>query len=343
MAEWPNAYAWKAYVTEMLPGVRIPPSPPIIKFEQEKKYSNINNVNLLKTFFYSLKKSLFESKYYKDVAKVNFWFSFKYLWFLLFILVIFKSIFLGGQYLKSRPQIQPGVNRLLTYTENFYPRGLELKIKNGQLATNVKEPYTFDLEENKWQTDQRHLLIIDTKGSIENYPNYDTYVLATKNAIVYPSKSTSNQIEQTSVFYFRDLKQDFTLNKNVYNNLLNVVRPYTYKVLFFVDYIVVACLFLFLIFGSLFWTGGIMFGLLFLGVSFMLGIFMRLASIGAVVMFAFMYLAVGLPPQNNPFIDDHIVYILVVIVLALNDSGKYLGFGNSWERTSFVASHKVFK
>ena len=248
MAEWPNAYAWKAYVTEMLPGVRIPPSPPIIKFEQEKKYSNINNVNLLKTFFYSLKKSLFESKYYKDVAKVNFWFSFKYLWFLLFILVIFKSIFLGGQYLKSRPQIQPRVNRLLTYTENFYPRGLELKIKNGQLATNVKEPYTFDLEENKWQTDQRHLLIIDTKGSIENYPNYDTYVLATKNAIVYPSKSTSNQIEQTSVFYFRDLKQDFTLNKNVYNNLLNVVRPYTYKVLFFVDYIVVACLFLFLIF-----------------------------------------------------------------------------------------------
>ncbi len=221
-------------------------------------------MNSLKTFFYSLKKSLFELKYYKDVAKVNLWFSFKYLWFLLFILVIFKSIFLGGQYLKSRPQIQPGVNRLLTYAENFYPKGLELKIKNGQLSTNVKEPYTFDLEENKWQTDQRHLLIINTKGSIENYPNYNTYVLATKNAIVYPSKSTSNQIEQTSVFYFRDLKQDFTLNKNVYNNLLNVVRPYTYKILFFADYIVVACLFLFLIFGSLFWTGGTMFGLLFL-------------------------------------------------------------------------------
>src|SRR3989344_2102150 len=36
-----------------------------------------------------------------------------------------------------------------------------------------------------------------------------------------------------------------------------------------------------------------MLGLLFLGVSFMLGIFMRLASIGAVIMFSLMYLAVG--------------------------------------------------
>src|SRR3989339_1569285 len=106
-------------------------------------------MNPLKTFFYSFKKSLFEPKYYKDVAKVSFWFSFKYLWFLFFILIIFKSIFLGGQYLKSRPQIQPEVNRLLTYAENFYPRGLELKIRNGQLSTNVKEPYTFYLEKNQ--------------------------------------------------------------------------------------------------------------------------------------------------------------------------------------------------
>ena len=27
MAEWPNAYAWKAYMAEMSSGVRIPPSP----------------------------------------------------------------------------------------------------------------------------------------------------------------------------------------------------------------------------------------------------------------------------------------------------------------------------
>jgi len=221
-------------------------------------------MNPLKTFFYSFTRSLFEPKYYKDVAKAKFWFSFKYLLCLLFILVFIKSFSLGGQYLKNRPYVQPGINKLLAYAENFYPKDLGLKINKGQLSTNVEEPYIFDLEKNEWQTDQRHLLIIDTKGSIENYPNYNTYVLATKNAVVYPSKSTNNRIGETSVFYFRDLKQDFTLNKKVYDNFLNIVRPYTYRILFFVDYIVLAFLFLFLIFGSLFWAGGVMFGLVFL-------------------------------------------------------------------------------
>ncbi len=221
-------------------------------------------MNSLKTFFYSFTRSLFEPKYYKDVAKVKFWFSFKYLWFLLFVLVLIKSIMLGGTYIKNRPYIQPEINKFLTYAENFYPKGLELKIRNGQLSTNVKEPYIFNLEKNELQVDQRHLLIIDTKGSIENYPDYNAYVLATKNAVVYPSKSTNNQIGETSVFYFRDIKQDFTLNKNIYDNILNVVQPYTHRVLFFADYIVLAFLFLFLIFGSLFWAVGVMFGLVVL-------------------------------------------------------------------------------
>lgn len=221
-------------------------------------------MNPLKTFFYSFTRSLFEPKYYKDVAKSNFWFSFKYLWFLLFILTLIKGFTLGGQYLKSRPQIQPEVNKFVTYAENFYPKALELKIKKGQLSTNVQEPYIFDLEKTKLQTGQKHFLIIDTKGSIENYPNYNSYILATKNAVVYPSKSENNRIGETSVFYFRNLKQNFTLNKNIYNNFLNVIRPYSNKVLFFVDYFALMFLFLFLIFGSLFWTGGVMFGLVFL-------------------------------------------------------------------------------
>lgn len=217
----------------------------------------------LKTFFYSLKRSLFEPEYYKDVAKARFWFSFKYLWFLLFILVFIKSFVFAGQYFKSRPRIQPGVNKFITYAENFYPKGLELKVRNGQLSTNAREPYLFDIEKSNWQYD-KHLLIIDTKGSIENYPNYNSYVLATKNAVVYPSKSESNRIGETKVFYFRGLKQDVTLNKKIYSNFLNIIRPYSNKALFFVDYFVVVFMILSLIFGSLLWTGLVMFGLVFL-------------------------------------------------------------------------------
>lgn len=223
-------------------------------------------MNPLKTFFYSLKQSLFNPPYYKDVAKVGFWFSFKYLWFLFMILVLIKSVTFGASYLKNRPYISPGVNKIMDRVSGLYPSNLKLKITNGQLSTNVEEPYIFDLEEQREWGDSRHLLIIDTQGSIEDYPSYDAYILATKNAVVYPSKSQNNNIKQTSVFYFRDLKQDFVLDKNIYDNLLNVVRPYTQKAPLFTDWLVTTGLIFFLIFGSLFWSLWTMIGLLFLTV-----------------------------------------------------------------------------
>jgi len=221
-------------------------------------------MNSLKTFFYSIKKSLFNPEYYDEVAKAGFGFSYKYLWFLLFILTFIKSLTFAGSYLKNRPQIQPGISKFMDKAQTIYPGDLELKIINGQLYTNTQEPFFFDLDNRVTADLRRHFLIIDTKGTIENYPNYNTSILATKNAVVYPSKSNNNRIEQTSVFYFRDLKKDVTLNKKIYDNFLNLVKPYTYRALFFIDSFAVSFLLLFLVFGSLFWTGGVMTGLLFL-------------------------------------------------------------------------------
>ena len=119
-------------------------------------------MNPLKTFFYSFKKSLFEPKYYLDIVKASFGFSFKYLWFLLFILTFLKVLTFGGQYLFNRNRIQPEVNKLMVYAGNFYPEELKLQIKNGQLSTNAQEPYVFEFEKNKLPTSQKHFLIIDT-------------------------------------------------------------------------------------------------------------------------------------------------------------------------------------
>lgn len=219
-------------------------------------------MELLKTFFYSLKKSLIDLEYHQDIAKASFWFSMKYLWFLLFIFVFIRGIFLGSDYLKNRPFIQPAINRGITYAEKLYPPGLELKIKNGQLSTNVKEPYIYDLDHKLKVKDDRHLLVIDTKGSIENYPDYNTYVLATKNAIIYPSKANGNEIEQTSVFFFSNLKQDFTLNQKIFKNFLDNIRPYTFNALYFIDWLALVGISMFMFFGSFFWLIGIMLGLL---------------------------------------------------------------------------------
>ena len=59
-----------------------------------------------------------------------------------------------------------------------------------------------------------------------------------------------------------------------------------------------------------------MLGLLFVGVSLLINRFVRLGSIAGMAMVLLMYLAV-LPPENNPLIDDHIVYALVFLFFAV--------------------------
>lgn len=79
-----------------------------------------------------------------------------------------------------------------------------------------------------------------------------------------------------------------------------------------------------------------MLGLLFIGMSLTFGIFVKLGSLAGVVMLFLMYTAVGILPANHPFIDEHFVYILVMIGLMVSDSGNYLGFGKTWSNTTLV-------
>jgi thiosulfate dehydrogenase (quinone) large subunit len=75
--------------------------------------------------------------------------------------------------------------------------------------------------------------------------------------------------------------------------------------------------------------------LLAIGVALILGIGMRLAAIGGAVLTVMMW-SVVLPPASNPFMDDHLVYALVLIALALLGAGNTLGLGRTWVRTELV-------
>lgn len=85
-----------------------------------------------------------------------------------------------------------------------------------------------------------------------------------------------------------------------------------------------------------------MLGLLGVGISLILGIFVRLAAIFGSMMLLFMYLAV-LPPANNPLLDDHIIYILVLAILAMYNSGKYFGLGRLWGMSPAVKKHSLLR
>jgi len=79
-----------------------------------------------------------------------------------------------------------------------------------------------------------------------------------------------------------------------------------------------------------------------LGVALTLGIGMRLAAIGGAIMYSMMYTVV-LPTVSNPFIDDHIVGLLVVVLLALIGAGHVWGLGTAWNKVDIVKRYPILR
>jgi thiosulfate dehydrogenase (quinone) large subunit len=75
--------------------------------------------------------------------------------------------------------------------------------------------------------------------------------------------------------------------------------------------------------------------LLGIGIALILGIGMRIAATAGALLLVLMWTAV-LPPANNPFMDDHLIYAAVLVVLALMGAGNDLGLGRRWATTPLV-------
>ena len=68
-----------------------------------------------------------------------------------------------------------------------------------------------------------------------------------------------------------------------------------------------------------------MLGLLFIGLTLLVNRYVWWGCIAGIAQLSLMYLAL-LPPENHPFIDDHIVYILALAFIAVSDKeGRKIG------------------
>jgi thiosulfate dehydrogenase [quinone] large subunit len=85
-----------------------------------------------------------------------------------------------------------------------------------------------------------------------------------------------------------------------------------------------------------------MLGLAGIGVALMLGVTMRIATYAGALLLMMMWSA-ALWPANNPFVDEHIVYVLVLFMLLLSGAGKTFGLGRWWEQTRLVRRFPILK
>jgi thiosulfate dehydrogenase [quinone] large subunit len=78
-----------------------------------------------------------------------------------------------------------------------------------------------------------------------------------------------------------------------------------------------------------------MIGLLGIAVALLFGIGMRIAAVSGAVLLVLMWSA-SLPPQDDMFMDNHLIYTLVLLGLAVVGAVNTLGLGRWWPQTSLV-------
>jgi thiosulfate dehydrogenase [quinone] large subunit len=72
-----------------------------------------------------------------------------------------------------------------------------------------------------------------------------------------------------------------------------------------------------------------MLGMGLVGTALVLGLGMRLAAVGAVALMGSLYLT-SLPLENNPVVDEHLLYAVLAVALAAVRAGHALGLGGVW-------------
>jgi hypothetical protein len=187
-----------------------------------------------RTFAYSFFRSATSPLYYHDIIHTRFSFSLKF--FLFFSLLFATTATVYFWIFLIRP-LKPAILSIPSNFATIYPPELEIVIQDGQVSTNVSEPYFIPVSQlnnaienirnqvlgaSTAQND--YLLVIDTKADIEDFYLYQTYALLTQNYLVY----VSNEDSPTSQLRVINLQEvsDVTVNQQTVTDIVNQLNPY---------------------------------------------------------------------------------------------------------------------
>lgn len=94
--------------------------------------------------------------------------------------------------------------------------------------------------------------------------------------------------------------------------------------------------------GNIFVDWLFMMGLLLIGLALLLGIGIKIAAWTGSLLMLLLYLA-AMPPEHNPIVDEHIIYIFTLLLLYKTQAGYPLGLGKWWSNTRLVQKYKFLQ
>lgn len=169
-------------------------------------------MNFLKT----IQNSIYSPGVYSTFLTKSFKSSLGYFLLLALLLTTIRLITLISPLLIEAPK---ALQEFGTNVINCYPKGLEVKISDGQVSINAKEPYFISCQD----LDQgQNLVVIDTQTpfSATQFNQYQTQAWITQDAVVLKK----NQYETRS--YGLNQIKDFKLNREIINSYYQIITPY---------------------------------------------------------------------------------------------------------------------
>jgi thiosulfate dehydrogenase [quinone] large subunit len=94
--------------------------------------------------------------------------------------------------------------------------------------------------------------------------------------------------------------------------------------------------------GNPLWDWLFMAGLAGLGLALILGIGLRLAAYSGTLMMALMYIAL-FQPENNPALDEHVIYALVMLGLSQSKSARRWSLYGWWSKQKIVKKYPILE
>jgi thiosulfate dehydrogenase (quinone) large subunit len=83
-----------------------------------------------------------------------------------------------------------------------------------------------------------------------------------------------------------------------------------------------------------------MLSMLLIGLGLITGVMTRIAAVGGIVWLAVFYVATAIWPEHNPFVDEHVIYAVVLLLLIYANAGRYYGLGKIWQRMDVVKDRR---
>ncbi len=175
---------------------------------------------MIMNFFKKILWSIYSPSFYSEVLTSGRGKAFGYFFMLIAILSVITAIF---PIYTIAASLQPEMKRMLAKASTLYPKELEVKIKNGIVATNVEEPYFIKTPtEEKDQNVESNFIVIDTKTpfSVSQFDSYKAFVWVSKDAVY--ARSQQNELKVYSLSKVDEL----TINKSVVDGLIAKVSPW---------------------------------------------------------------------------------------------------------------------